>query len=267
VTALPAALVAALAGVLGLAIGSFLNVVAYRVPRGESVVRPASACPCCGSPIRGRHNVPVLGWLVLRGRCYDCGAPISVRYPVVELGTGGLFALAGWRFAAHPALLGAYLLFAAVAVALTLIDLDVRRLPDVIVLPAYPVLAVLLALDADGERLLRAGLGAGLLFAFFLVVALAAPGAMGFGDVKLAGVVGAMTAYLSWGAFLTSALGAFVLGSLAGLLLIVVRQAGRRTAVPFGPFMLTAAWVSLLGADGLGEAYLHGLAGQGRLLS
>ncbi|MET0524087.1 MAG: prepilin peptidase, partial [Nocardioides sp.] len=181
-TALPVPLIAALAGVLGLAIGSFLNVVAYRVPRGESVVHPPSACPCCATPIRGRHNVPVLGWLVLRGRCFDCRAPISARYPLVELATGALFALAGWRFAAHPALLGAYLLFAAVAVALTVIDLDVRRLPNVIVLPAYPVLAGLLALDADGERLLRAGYGAGLLFGFFLVLALVAPGAMGFGD-------------------------------------------------------------------------------------
>lgn len=258
---LPVGVVVATSAVLGLVIGSFLNVVAHRVPRGESVVSPPSACPGCRAPIRNRHNVPVLGWLVLRGRCYDCRQPISARYPLVELGTGVLFALAGWRFAADRAVLAAYLLFAAVAVALALIDLDVRRLPNAIVLPAYPVLAALLALDADGERLVRAGWGAVLLLGFFLLVALAAPGAMGFGDVKLAGVVGAMTAYLSWGAFLTGALGAFVLGAVVGVLLIVVKGAGRKTAVPFGPFMLVAAWASVLGASGLGDLYLRGVAG------
>ena len=106
---------------------------------------------------------------------------------------------------------------------------------------------------------MRAAWGAALLFAFFLLVALAAPGAMGFGDVKLAGVVGGMTAYLSWGAFLTSAFGAFLLGAVAGLVLIAVGRAGRKTAVPFGPFMLVAAWASILGASGLGELYLAGI--------
>lgn len=256
-TGIPTVLVAAFAGLLGLAIGSFLNVVAYRVPRGESVVSPPSACPRCGVEIRARHNVPVLGWLVLRGRCYDCAAPISARYPLVEAATGLLFALAGWRFADEPVLLAAYLLFAAVAIALALIDLDVRRLPNTIVLPAYPVLAVLLALAADPAALTRGALGAVVLFGFFFAVAFAAPGAMGFGDVKLAGVVGGMTAYLSWGAFLASAFGAFALGAVAGLMLMAGRRAGRKTAVPFGPFMLLGAWVSILGASGLGELYLE----------
>ena len=252
----PPGVVAALAGVLGLVIGSFLNVVAHRVPRGESVVFPPSACPRCGTQIRNRHNVPVLGWLVLRGRCYDCHLPISARYPLVEAGTGVLFALAGWRFADRPFLLPAYLVLAAMAVALALIDLDVHRLPNAIVLPAYPLLAVLLALAADGAALLRATEGTALLFALFFVIATAAPGSMGFGDVKLAGVVGAMTAYLSWGAFLIAAFGGFLLASVVGLLLIAARQAGRRTAVPFGPFMLIAAWASILGASGLGQVYL-----------
>src|SRR6476659_4531270 len=114
-TEVPAGVVAALTGVLGLVVGSFLNVVAHRVPRGESVVRPPSACPRCGTPIRNRHNVPVLGWLVLRGRCYDCSLPISPRYPVVEAATGLLFALVGVRFADRPMLLSAYLAFAGIA--------------------------------------------------------------------------------------------------------------------------------------------------------
>jgi leader peptidase (prepilin peptidase)/N-methyltransferase len=148
------------------------------------------------------------------------------------------------------------LVFAAIAVALALIDLDVRRLPNVIVLPAYPVLALLLVLTVDGQSLVRAAWGAAALFAFFFLVAFVAPGAMGFGDVKLAGVVGGMTAYLSWGAFLTTAFGAFVLGAVAGVTLMAGRRAGRRTAVPFGPFMLVAAWASILGASGLGQLYL-----------
>ena len=245
-----------MSAVLGLMVGSFLNVVVHRLPHGESVVRPRSACPRCGEPIRARHNVPVLGWFVLRGRCYDCGSGISARYPLVEAGTAALFALAGWRFADRPLLLAAYLTFAAAAVALALIDVDVHRLPNAIVLPAYPILAVLLALNAEAGNLLRAGLGAALLFALFLLIAVAAPGAMGFGDVKLAGVVGGMTAYLSWGAALTGAFGGFFLGALVGVMLMVGKRAGRRTAVPFGPFMLVAAWCSILGASGLGELYL-----------
>jgi leader peptidase (prepilin peptidase)/N-methyltransferase len=258
VNEIPPGLVAGMSAVLGLLIGSFLNVVVHRVPRGESVVRPPSACPRCSNPIRARHNVPVLGWLVLRGRCHDCGTAISGRYPLVEAGTGVLFALAGWRFAERPVLLAAYLAFAAAAVALALIDLDVHRLPNVIVLPAYPVLAVLLALGVGEGSVARAAWGAGLLLGFFLLVAVAAPGAMGFGDVKLAGVVGGMTAYLSWGAFLASAFGAFFLGAVVGLVLMASSRAGRRTAVPFGPFMLVAAWASILGASGLGERYLAG---------
>ncbi|MEQ6900033.1 prepilin peptidase [Nocardioides sp. YIM 152588] len=250
------------AGLLGLAIGSFLNVVAHRVPVGASVVSPPSACPACGAPIRARHNVPVLGWLVLRGRCRDCAAPIGVRYPLVEAGTGVAFALVALRFATDPGgveglrLLPAYLAFTAIAIALALIDLDVRRLPDAIVGPAYPVLGGLLLLAGDPGALLRALLGALALGAFYLAVWLLAPGGMGFGDVKLAPLVGALTAYLSWGTFLVGALGAFVLGALAGLLLIAGGRAGRRTAVPFGPFMLLAAWAAILGAGRLGDAYL-----------
>ncbi|MGN6783249.1 MAG: prepilin peptidase [Marmoricola sp.] len=252
---------AVLAGLLGLAIGSFLNVVAHRVPRGESVVRPPSACPNCGTQIRNRHNVPVLGWLVLKGRCYDCAAPISARYPVVEAVTGLLFAAVAWRFADHLALLPAYLAFTAIAVALALSDLDVRRLPDVIVLPAYPILAALLAIAGDGHALLRALIAGAALYAFFFLIAMLAPGSMGFGDVKLAGVVGGVLGYLSWGALLIGAFLGFFLGAVIGVLLTVAGRAGRRSAVPFGPFMLLGAGIAILGASGLGDAYLSRLGG------
>ncbi|MFL6062439.1 MAG: prepilin peptidase, partial [Marmoricola sp.] len=209
--------------------------------------------------IRNRHNVPVLGWLVLRGKCFDCGEPISARYPLVEAGTGIAFALTGLRFADRPALLAAYLVFTGMGIALALIDLDVRRLPDVLVLPAYPVLAALLAIDADGHALLRGLYAGAALFAFYFVIAIAAPGSMGFGDVKLAGVLGGVLGYLSWGALLTGAFGGFLLGAVVGVILILARGADRKTAVPFGPFMILGAWVSILGASGIGEAYLRSL--------
>jgi len=254
------AAMAVLVGVLGSAVGSFLNVVAHRVPRGLSVVNPPSACPDCGTPIRNRHNVPVLGWLVLRGRCYDCKAPISARYPLVEAGVAALFVLTGLRFAEEPRLLPAYLAFAGIGGALALIDLDVRRLPSSIVLPSYPVLGILLALDGDGGALLRAALGAAVLFVVYLAIAMVAVGAMGFGDVRLAGLIGGMTAYLSWGTLLTGAFLGFLLGAAAGLLLIAARRAGRRSAVPFGPFMILGAWTAVLGAGHLGDHYLALLA-------
>jgi len=179
----------------------------------------------------------------------------------VEGGIAALFVLAALRLGHDPRLLPAYLSFAGIAGALALIDLDVRRLPNSIVLPSYPVLGALLALGGDPHALVRAALGAAVLFAFYLVIALVAPGAMGFGDVKLAGVIGGMTAYLSWGTLLTGAFLGFFLGAVAGLMLIAARRAGRRSAVPFGPFMLLGAWAAVLGAGHLGDYYLALLAG------
>ena len=233
--------------------------VIYRVPRGESVVSPPSACPACGVQIRNRHNVPVLGWIMLLGKCYDCAEPISARYPLVEAGTAVLFGAIALRFADDLPLLPAYLCFAAIGIALALIDLDVKRLPNAIVLPSYPVLAVLLALDTDPDALLRAAIGAVALFGFYFVVAIAAPGAMGFGDVKLAGVIGGMTAYLSWGTFLVGAFFGFLFGALAGIALMAAGQAERKTALPFGPFMILGGLTAVLGAGYLGDHYLRSI--------
>jgi leader peptidase (prepilin peptidase)/N-methyltransferase len=200
-----------------------------------------------------------MGWLVLRGKCAHCQAPISPRYPLVEAGTAAAFAATAVRFADHQRLLPAYLVFAAIGIALALIDVDVRRLPDVIVLPSYLVLGGLLAIGGDGHALLRAAMAAGALFAFYLLIAVAARGSMGFGDVKLAGVVGGLLGYLSWGALLTGAFLAFVLGAAVGIILILATKADRKTAVPFGPFMIAGAWISIMGASGIGEAYLRSL--------
>ncbi len=240
-----------LVGVLGALIGSFLNVVIHRVPLRQSVVSPPSHCPECRSPVRARHNVPVVGWLLLRGRCADCGAGISVRYPLVELLTAVLFVLVTWRAlqlgqsAAIPALLA----FTAVGIALGGIDLDVKRLPNVLVLPSYPVIGVLLAGAAavrdDGWSLARAGLGALALFGFFFVMAVAYPKGMGFGDVKLAGLIGLVLGYLSWAALVVGAFAGFFLGAVVGVVVMASGTGGRKTALPFGPFMVVGALAAL----------------------
>jgi leader peptidase (prepilin peptidase)/N-methyltransferase len=255
-------------GVLGLAIGSFLNVVVYRVPAGMSVVSPSSACPKCGRPIRGFDNVPVLSWLVLRGRCRDCSDSISARYPAVELGTGLFFVVVVWRFLAGastplpvaiPGVL-AFIYLAAVSVVLALIDLDVRRLPNTIVLPSYVVGAVLLTLQAilsgDYSGLIRAGIGMAALFGFYLLLALAYPRGMGFGDVKLAGLLGLYLGWLGWGDLVVGAFAAFLLGGLFSVGLMIFRKAGRKTAIPFGPWMLLGAWIAILFGNNITTGYL-----------
>ncbi len=259
---IPTAAWAVLAGVLGLLIGSFLNVVIYRVPAGESIVSPPSRCPSCGAEIRNRHNVPVFGWLVLRGKCFDCKAPISPRYPIVELITGLLFAAVTARIVhldLRPAL-PAYLYFVAIGVTLTMIDIDTKRLPDKIVLPSYPVLALMLTGAAWAEHdwwsLARAGIGAAALFAFYFALAFAYPAGMGFGDVKLAGLLGGVLGYLSWSSLVVGAFGGFLLGSVGGLLLLISGRGNRKTAIPFGPYMIAGALVAIFVAHPLAQGYL-----------
>ena len=253
-------MIVALAGLLGLVVGSFLNVVVWRVPRGQSVVRPPSSCPHCCAAVRARDNVPVLGWLLLRGRCRDCNAPISRRYPVVELATGGLFVVMAVRFGLDP-VLPAYLYLAAVGLALALIDLDCKRLPDALTLPSYPVAVVLLAaaaaLGSDSGSLGRALLGGLAMFVVYFALCFAYPAGMGFGDVKLAGVLGLYTAWLGWGAWSVGLFLGFLLGGVFGVALIALRKGGRKTAVPFGPFMLVGVLTAVLAGPQLAQAYLR----------
>jgi len=253
-----AVLVAAVA-VLGLLVGSFLNVVIHRVPRGESVVRPPSRCPQCGEEIRARHNVPVVGWLVLRGRCAGCGSRISVRYPLVELGTAALFVVLALRL--PPVVLPAYLYFGAAGIALAMIDLDTRRLPNAIVLPSYPVLAALLTAAAwwegDWWALVRAGVGGVALFGFYFLLVLTYPAGMGFGDVRLAGLIGGVLGFLSWAALVIGAFAGFFLGAVVGVAMMASRRGDRKTALPFGPFMLAGVLVAIFAAEPLALAYRH----------
>jgi leader peptidase (prepilin peptidase) / N-methyltransferase len=265
--------IAAVPGVLGLLIGSFLNVVIYRVPLGRSVIAPASACPGCSMPIRARDNIPILSWLLLRGRCRNCRTAISWRYPAVELGTGLLFLLAAGLTV--PAILEAssiplaasavlvclaFLWLAAASVALALIDIDVHRLPDRIVVPSYLVGVLLLGaaslLSGDGERALRAGIAMVALAAAYFLMALIYPGGMGLGDVKLAGVIGLYLGFSGWGALAVGALAAFILAGLFAGVLIATGKATRKSGIPFGPWMLAGAWIGLAVGQPIAAGYL-----------
>jgi leader peptidase (prepilin peptidase)/N-methyltransferase len=253
------AFVVVAAVLFGLIIGSFLNVVIVRVPAGKSVVRPRSTC-ACGEPIRGYDNIPVLSWLLLRGRARCCGEPIGVRYPLVEALTAIAFgAIAGWVGLSWE--LPALLYLAAIGVALTMIDLEWKRLPDAIVLPSYGVAAALLILAAIGEgrpgRLLHAAIGGIALYAFYFVLTVVYPAGMGRGDLKLAGVLGLYLGWYGWQYAVVGAFLAFVVGGVVGLGLMVFGTAGRKTQIPFGPFMVVGAWLGLAFAAPIAHWYLH----------
>ncbi|MGZ8801207.1 MAG: prepilin peptidase [Mycobacterium sp.] len=239
-------------GVLGALVGSFLNVVIHRLPLRESIVRPRSHCPGCGRQLAAYENVPVLSWLALRGRCRSCGIPISARYPLVE-------ALTAVAFAVTAAVLGldsdlAWALpFAAMLICVGAIDLDHRLVPNKIVLPAavYGVVTgVALRLDELPELVIAAAAG----FALLLAVALARPGGMGMGDVKLTGVMG-----LYLGLSLAPALlVAFLMGSLVGVGVMV--RGGiekRKSAVPFAPFLALGGFAGLLAGPELVDLYAN----------
>ncbi len=249
-------LAAVIAGVIGAIFGSFLNVVAYRLPRGESLSHPRSRCPHCETPIKPYDNVPVLSWLALRGKCRSCGARISARYPLVELGTGVLCALV--VVAKGPdedALLGLVLVLLLVPV--TLIDLEYRIIPNTLMIIGAVLAPAIVLLTAPDDILeyLIASVAAG---AFFFVFAFAYPRGMGMGDVKLAAVLGL---------FLGRAVGpaifiALVTGTLVGALVIARKgvQEGRKTAVPFGPFLALGGVVALFAGDAMVDWYLDTFA-------
>ncbi|HUG74266.1 MAG TPA: prepilin peptidase [Acidimicrobiia bacterium] len=249
----------AIAAVFGLLVGSFLNVVAYRIPAGRSVVRPGSACPKCGTPIAGVDNVPLLSWIVLRGRCRHCGVSISARYPIVEAATAGLFA-ATTAIVGFGPLLPAYLWFVAVTFVLAIVDLDTKRLPNRILYPGTAVALVLLiagtAFEGNWQDLGRGALGGLAYFAGLFALAIVARGGFGFGDVKLAFLLGLFVARASWGALGVAVLGAFFLGGMVGVALLVTRRAGRKSAIPFGPVMVLAAWLAIALGERIAAWYL-----------
>ncbi len=268
-------------GIFGLVIGSFLNVVIYRVPNGMSLVSPASTCPKCGSAIKGYDNVPLLSWLLLRGKCRNCKSGISARYPAVEAGTAVFFGLVAAvltaTFVANPTpaatvalviQIAAFLYLTAITVALAMIDIDTHTLPNSIVLPGY-IVGILMftaasVVGGDYAALLRAGIGMVGLGAIYFVIAMIYPGGMGFGDVKLAGVLGLFLGWMGWGALAIGGFSAFLLGGLFGIGLIIFRGAKRKSGIPFGPWMLAGAWLGVFFGNQIWDGYLSllGLAGK-----
>lgn len=247
-------------GFFGCLIGSFLNVVIYRIPLKRSIVSPPSACTSCGLQIKGYDNIPVLSWLILRGKCRGCKSPISMRYPVVELSTGIVFGIVAWKFhGSANSLVLAFLYLAAVSIALALIDLDTHTLPNRIVIPSYFVGAILLGVTAlvnrDYASILRALVGMCVLGLFYFALALIYRGGMGMGDVKFAGVLGLFLGYLGWEVLLVGAFSAFVLGGFFALALIILRRANRTSGIPFGPWMLTGAWVGIFFSTTIVQQY------------
>jgi leader peptidase (prepilin peptidase)/N-methyltransferase len=239
---------------VGLLLGSFLNVVILRLPRGESIVSPPSRCPRCKARIRPWDNIPVLSYLILKGRCRDCGGRIPWRYPAVELSAGILLWLLAHR-ATHPALLVPHAAFLLALLVVAWVDLDTRTIPDVITIPGVGIgLAVSLFLPPGPiPAVLGAAVGGASLWLVGAAYehATGVPG-MGGGDVKLAAMMGAFLGV--WGVFGTIFL-ASLAGSVFGALLIARGKGSRRTAIPFGTFLAPAAMVLLLFGEPLARFY------------
>lgn len=245
----------ALAVIGGLCLGSFVTVVAYRLPAGLSLVAPGSACPGCGVAIRPYDNVPVVSWLLLGGHCRACDTRISARYPITEALTGVLFAAV---VIARGSSAGIWLdlIFVAALVAITLIDLEHQIIPDRIVAPLALAAIVLTAVFQPHllvEHLIAGAAAGGLLF----VAVMAYPAGMGMGDVKLAAVMGVVLGRAVAPAMFI----ALVTGTVVGMGVIArkgVRE-GRKTRVPFGPFLALGSVVGLFAGDALVNVYLHGV--------
>jgi leader peptidase (prepilin peptidase)/N-methyltransferase len=253
------AFVAIVVGLFGLLIGSFLNVVAYRVPIGRSVVSPGSTCPECGAAIRWRDNIPVVSWILLRGRCRDCGAHISARYPVIEAATGALF-VGTFLVVGLVWVLPAYLLFSATTIVLVLTDLDHKRIPNRILYPSTVAAVLLLTAGAAADGALadvpRALAGGAGYFGLLLIIALIARGGFGMGDVKLAFLLGIFLAFRSWDVLWSGIFLAFLIGGLVSLLLLVTRRKGRKDAIPFGPPLIAGAWAAVAWGNQLVTWYM-----------
>ena len=234
----------ALIGLLGLAVGSFLNVVIYRAPRGQSLVRPRSHCPHCGIEIENRDNVPLISWILLRGRCRHCNEAISVHYPLVELATALLFLAAVWRLGFTWAL-PAYLAWLAGLLALALVDLELLKLPRSIVYVTLFLTSALLAVASaathDWHRLLVGVIAAAAWFILFFALNFASPRILGFGDVRLAPLLGLALGWLGVGHVIAGFFLANLIGAVIGIGLIATGRMKRDQPVPYGVFLAAGA--------------------------
>jgi leader peptidase (prepilin peptidase) / N-methyltransferase len=260
--------VVAAAVAFGLTFGSFATVAAHRIPRRESIVGGRSRCPSCGHTITAVENIPVVSYLVLRGRCRHCRASISPRYPIIELATGVLFALAAYKFLVAPGtysagdwlLASVYAAFFWTLVVLTVIDLDHKLLPNRIVYPTLVAgwlgLIAAALVGGDVDRLVDALIGAGVFGGFFFVVAFAYPRGMGMGDVKLALVLGTFLGYVGGlGLVVVGMFLSFLLGAVIGGILAARAGGDRKTQVPFGPFLAAGSVITVFAGRALLDAY------------
>ena len=244
------AVTALVAGLAGLVAGSFATTAAARVPGGQNLFRPLGRCPKCGGTLGLADLVPVAAWVRLRGKCRACGQPFGFWYLAAEVITCALFAGLGAGFGPSPAL-PAFCYLAAVAVALAIIDLNQRRLPDLLTLPSYPVALALLTVAAPfipngWSRVIHGLIGMAILGIFYLFLAVVYPAGIGWGDVKLSGVIGL---YLGWAGarvFVAGVLAGYLLAAAAGIGLIAAGRATRKTPIPFGPFILAGALAAIL---------------------
>jgi len=240
----------------GLVFGSFLNVCIYRIPRGGSIISPSSRCPSCGSPISPLENIPIISYIALRGRCRSCGSKISLRYPLVEALNAVLWVVFYMRFGYGWHLLF-YLLFASSLIVITFIDIDFQIIPDRITLVGIPI-GLLAGSYILPDPFLRASLlgfkasilGAVFGFILFYAVAVVSRGGMGGGDIKLMALIGAITGWK--GVLLTTFAGSMV-GSVIGIFLMLFKGKGRKTKIPFGPFLSLGSLITLL----LGQEIIH----------
>jgi leader peptidase (prepilin peptidase) / N-methyltransferase len=251
---------AVIAGLLGAAFGSFGNVVVHRIPRGQSLARPPSSCPSCGTKIRSIDNIPIVSYVLLRGRCRNCGASISPRYAIVEAAAAGLAVASVLRFGA-----GERAAFAAsisiVLLVLAAIDLEHRRLPNVIVLPATAAAALWVVLRAAfaGEwgSAAEAFLCGAAAFALLFLIAVVSRG-MGFGDVKLAGFIGLATGSFGWRVAVLAIFASFFLGGFAAVALLLLGKKGRKAAIPFGPALAAGGILAVFAGEGPVRTWLGG---------
>lgn len=253
------ALLAVACGILGLAVGSFLNVLAWRVPRKESISAPRSHCPSCDTQLANRDNIPVVSWLLLGGKCRSCRVRISLRYPLLEVACAALFAATALRFGLSYQL-PAYLVLAAGVLALSVIDLEHRLLPNKIVYPtgyAVGLLLVLAALArAEPRRIGWALIGAAGSFALFFLLHFIKPDGMAFGDVRLSFVLGMATGWLDLTFVPLFLFAAFLSSAVIGLLYAALSGRGLKAAIPFGPFMVLGAELAIFAGRPLVDAYL-----------
>ena len=251
-------------GLAGLGVGSFLSLLVLRVPRKEPVVGVASHCPACGAGVARRDLVPVVSWLVLRGRCRSCSAGVSARYPLLEVACAALFAATAVRFG-PSFVLPAYLVLGAALIALSAIDIEHRLLPSKIIFPTGYAVAVLLGLaalaEAEPRRIAWAAAGAAGSFALFFLLHVASPNGMAYGDVRLSLVLGMAVGWLGLGLVPLFLFVAFLTSAGFGVVYAVLSGKGLKAAIPFGPFLALAAEIAVFAGQPLVRSYLGSRAG------